>query len=150
MLTSIQSAGVITEVNLKITQAWNHARDLPWLWNVKQTLSEVQNRVSVTPRKGFISQSYPVGTPVLAMWALSRRYTTGRDIGPETRVPPGRNKGPETGISPKKDLGPEFAKGTGNLTGLTNSPSSSGGQIENITLSHPSDAGSKKSTSNWR
>ena len=37
-------------------------------------------------------------------------YPSRRDIGPETKVPPG------------KDLGPESGEGTGNLTGVTPSP----------------------------
>ena len=38
MLTSIQSAGVAPEVNLRITQASKHAKkDPPWLWNPGQT-----------------------------------------------------------------------------------------------------------------
>ena len=51
MLTSIQSAGVAPEVNLRITQARKHARDPPWLWNPGQTSLEVQNREISGPKK---------------------------------------------------------------------------------------------------
>ena len=45
MLTSIQTAGVAPEVNLRITQVRKHAkRDPPWLWNPGQMSPEVQNR----------------------------------------------------------------------------------------------------------
>ena len=37
MLASVQSAGVVPEVNMRITQARKHARDSPWLWNPGQT-----------------------------------------------------------------------------------------------------------------
>ena len=44
MVTSIQSAGVAPEVNLRITQVRKDARDPPWIWNPGQTSPEVQNR----------------------------------------------------------------------------------------------------------
>ena len=52
MLTSIQSAGVTPDVNLRITQARKHAkRDLPWLWNPGQMSLEVQNKGISGPTK---------------------------------------------------------------------------------------------------
>ena len=45
MLTSVQSAGVTPEVNLKNSmQARKHTRDPPWLWNPGQTSPEGQSR----------------------------------------------------------------------------------------------------------
>ena len=58
MLTSIQSAGVAPEVNLRITQARNHTRDPPWLWNPGQTSPEVQNRGISAPRKGLMPSNF--------------------------------------------------------------------------------------------
>ena len=51
MLTSIQSAGVTSEVNLKITHVRKCGRDPPWLWNPGQTSPEVQNRGTSGPTK---------------------------------------------------------------------------------------------------
>ena len=52
MLTSIQSAGVTPEVNLRITKVRKHTkRDPPWLWNPVQTSPEVQNRGISGPHK---------------------------------------------------------------------------------------------------
>ena len=55
MLTSIQSADVAPEVNLRITQVRKCARDPPWLWNPRQTSPEVQNRGISGPRKRTMS-----------------------------------------------------------------------------------------------
>ena len=45
MLTSIQAAGVMPEVNPRnLLQVRKHARDPPWLWNPGQTSQENQNR----------------------------------------------------------------------------------------------------------
>ena len=43
MLTSRELAGVTPEVNLRITQARNYARDPPWLLKPGQTSPDVQN-----------------------------------------------------------------------------------------------------------
>ena len=57
MLTSIQSAGVTQEVNLRITQARKHARDPSWLQNQGQTSPEVQNRdISGPTKKTYVLQ----------------------------------------------------------------------------------------------
>ena len=64
MLTSIQSAGVATEVNLRITQARKHARNPPWLWNPGQTSPEVQNRGISGPSKNFKKKNYKNGKQV--------------------------------------------------------------------------------------
>ena len=44
MLTSVQSAGITAEVNLRIKQVKKHARDLPWVSNPGQTSPEVQKQ----------------------------------------------------------------------------------------------------------
>ena len=56
MPTSIQSASVTPEVNLRITQVRKHAkRDLPWLYNPGQMPQEAQNRgFTVAPQKGLV------------------------------------------------------------------------------------------------
>ena len=57
MLISIQSAGVTLEVNLRITQARKHVRDVPWLWNPVQTSPEVQNSgISGPMKKTYVLQ----------------------------------------------------------------------------------------------
>ena len=66
MLTSIQSAGVAPEVNLRITQAKKHAkRDPPWLWNPGQTSPEVQNSGTVAPRKKILKKGRSMSTMVI-------------------------------------------------------------------------------------
>ena len=55
MLTSIESAGVAPEVNLRITQLRKHTRDSPWLWNLWQTSLEVRNSGISGPQKGLMS-----------------------------------------------------------------------------------------------
>ena len=58
MLTSIQSAGVAPEVNLRITQVRKHARDLLPLGNTGQTLPEVQNRgINGPMKRTFVLQN---------------------------------------------------------------------------------------------
>ena len=53
MLTSVQSAGVTPNVNLRMTQARKHAkRDPRWLWNQGQMSPEVQHRGISGPTKG--------------------------------------------------------------------------------------------------
>ena len=54
-MTSIQSAGVAPEVNLRITEARKYASDPPWLWNPEQMSPEVQNRGISGPTKGLLS-----------------------------------------------------------------------------------------------
>ena len=51
MLTSIQSASIAPDVNLRITQVRQHARDPTWLWNPGQMSPEVQNRGISGPMK---------------------------------------------------------------------------------------------------
>ena len=59
MLTFIQSAGVAPEVNLRITQARQHAKDLSWLWNPGQTSAEVQNRgISGSIKRTYVTQNF--------------------------------------------------------------------------------------------
>ena len=59
MLTSIKSAGVAPEVNLRITQMRKCARDTPWLWNPGQTPLEVQNSgISGPMKKTYVLQNF--------------------------------------------------------------------------------------------
>ena len=64
MLTSIQSAGVAQEVNLRNSmEARKHARDPSWLWNPGQTSPEVQNR-GISETQGRRHQKSKTGVSV--------------------------------------------------------------------------------------
>ena len=88
MLTSIQSAGVTPEVNLR-NLLWTgeevHKRgNPPWLWNPGQTSPEVQNRGISGPtkrtyvlqkfkkkKKEFLCRQFPDGSLALWLWLLT-------------------------------------------------------------------------------
>ena len=59
MLTSVQSAGVAPEVNLRNSLCTGEEAckqgNPPWLWNPGQTLPKVQNRGISGPTKGLVS-----------------------------------------------------------------------------------------------
>ena len=74
MLTSIQSAGVTTKVNLLIIQARKHARDLPWLWNPGQTSPEVKNRGISGPTKRNNKKSQYMATNISKIKQIQWSY----------------------------------------------------------------------------
>ena len=55
MLTSIQSAGVAPEVNLRITQVRKHASDPPCFETQGRCHQKSKTGVPVAPRKGLMS-----------------------------------------------------------------------------------------------
>ena len=78
-------------------------------------------------------------TPWEGTWDQRLGYPLGRDMGPDIQ---------RLRYTLQKDLGPESGKGTGNLSGVPLSPAPPrpaplprGGQTENITFRHLSDAG---------
>ena len=59
MLTSIQSAGVASEVNLRIIQMRKHAkRDPPWLWNRADVTRSPRSKQNFCPRS--LSIFFPI------------------------------------------------------------------------------------------
>ena len=129
MLTSMQSASVIPEVNLRITQARKHTRNPHWLWkpradvtgSSKQGYQSPHEKDLCPPKMYFKEQTNKKVLCVIARGVASLILPSwGYSLSCPDWVPlwagsgTGSWTGPVTGLGgtpPGKDMGPEAEKG---------------------------------------